>query len=113
MEKIAATFSIHMPVNTSPIEKTRKSTPMPTGIPHKKRMWGLTMKSFSSLTRHLTKNGSVAGRPRGVALSQEYTSAAGVAGQLQPLVRSHLYAPGRTCPSAIRPKQQVAKRITA
>ena len=34
----------------------------------------------------LTKNGSVAGRPRGVALSREYTSAAGVAGQLQPLV---------------------------
>ena len=37
--------------------------------------------------RGLTKNGSVAGRPRGLALSQEYTSAAGVAGQLQPLVR--------------------------
>ena len=35
----------------------------------------------------ITKNGSVAGRPRGVALSREYTSAAGVAGQLQPLVR--------------------------
>ena len=37
----------------------------------------------------LTKSGSVAGRPRRVALSREYASAAGVAGQLQPLVRSH------------------------
>ena len=45
--------------------------------------------------RGLTKNGSVAGRPRGVALSQEYTSAAGVAGQLQPLVRPFVEA--RNC----------------
>ena len=38
-----------------------------------------------------TKNGSVAARPRGVTLIREYTSAEGVAGQMQPLVSQSLY----------------------
>ena len=45
-------------------------------------LWGTWEMSMG-----LTKNGSVAGRPREVTLSQQYSLAAGVAGQLQPLVR--------------------------
>ena len=48
----------------------------------------VTLSKSEASSSDITKNRSVAGRPRGVALSQEYTSAAGVAGQLQPLVRS-------------------------